>query len=66
MLLASGCAHIDAAGQFGQLIYDECGHLQGEAQRRCIEGVVARAAECAAETDPADSDTDGVSDDPGE
>jgi len=67
--LLPACAHIDAAGQFGQLIYDECGHLNGELQRKCIERVVAHAAECAVENPPADADTDGDTDgdaDPGE
>lgn len=60
-----GCAHLEAAGQFGDLIYRECGELEGEEQRRCVERVVAHAAQCAAENPPADADTDGEAD-PGE
>lgn len=72
LLALSGCAHLEAAGAFGELIYDRCGTLDGVEQRKCIERVVAHAAECAVQHPPEDADADGDTDgdtdgaDPGE
>ena len=65
ILTMPACAHLEAAGSFSALIYERCGDLKGEEQRKCIEAVVAHAAECAVENPPADADTDGEAD-PGE
>jgi hypothetical protein len=73
VLLLAGCAtwgtHIKTAGTLAEHLSAECGGLEKKAQEKCIADELARWAECAAETRPADADTDGDTDgpaDPGE